>query len=468
MKAKGSHIILYPLATRAEADQLVRQLADIGYTHISKTNDRNHLEKLLADGSVSCLVFLLTDSSISQGENLDILQCVKTLPVVGLFSRDCARFDLPSVKACSEVAIWPCTRQELDYRIGKHITSFQTNPDLQQDFFVKMNILGKSPEFLKVFDKVCKIIKCDAPVFIDGETGTGKELIARAIHYLGERKDHPFIAANCGAFPDQLIGNELFGHDKGAYTDARESSNGLIAQAEGGTLFLDEIETLSPMGQVTLLRFLENMNYRSLGSDTEKVANIRIITATNESISRLVEEGSFRKDLYYRVNVMNILLPPLRERAGDINLLAEHFISRYQVQYNRPETELHPDTKSALKYYDWPGNVRELENVLHREFLLADGKYITIDEIESMTRERRKTGGDRRLEKMFGQPLVKAKNYLITEFEQRYLCAALERANGNISEAARLAGKERRSFTRLLEKYHLNRVLHPKSVTKSM
>ncbi|MCP3669609.1 MAG: sigma-54-dependent Fis family transcriptional regulator [Gammaproteobacteria bacterium] len=319
-----------------------------------------------------------------------------------------------------------------------------------------MNILGNSPKFLQVLDKVCKIKKCDAPVFIDGETGTGKELIARAIHYLSERKDMPFIAANCGAFPDQLIENEFFGHEKGAYTDARESSEGLISQAEGGTLFLDEIETLSMKGQVSLLRFLETMMYRPLGSKGAKTANLRVITATNESISELVEKGDFRKDLYYRINIMNLLLPPLRERSSDINLLAEHFIRQYQIQYSQPERELHPDTQAALKYYDWPGNVRELENILHREFLLAEGKYITIDEIEAMTRERRSAFCDRRLQKVFGQPMVKAKKYLISEFEEQYLSRALDKANGNISKAARLAGKERRSFTRLMEKYHLD------------
>ena len=206
-----------------------------------------------------------------------------------------------------------------------------------------------------------------------------------------------------------------------------------------------------------MLRFLENRTYRPLGSKSAKIANIRVISATNENIPQLVEKRSFRKDLYYRINIMNIWLPPLRERAGDINLLAEHFIRQYQIQYDQPERELHPKTREALKYYDWPGNVRELENVLHREFLLADGKYIIINEIESMTRERRDARGDRRLRKMFGQPLVKAKNRLITEFEQKYLASALDRANGNISEAARLAGKERRSFTRLLEKYDLDR-----------
>lgn len=456
MNAKGSRIILYPVAAQVQQDRLVQQLADIGYPHIVKAENSEHLKKLVLDDSFAALVFLLTDVAFSQNHLLDVLPLIKTLPVIGLFSQDCARFELPSVKACHEVAIWPCTRQELNYRVGKHISSFENNPDLGHGFFVKMNILGNSPEFLKVLDKVCKVTKCDVPVYIDGETGTGKELIARAIHYLGERQEHPFIAANCGAFPDQLIENELFGHLKGAYTDARESSSGLVAQAEGGTLFLDEIENLSPKGQVTLLRFIENMTYRPLGGNSTKVANVRVITATNESVTRLVEEGVFRKDLYYRINVMNILLPPLRARAGDIKLLADHFIRRYQIQYNRPELELHPDTRAALKYYDWPGNVRELENMLHREFLLADGKYIVLDEIESTFRERRNPCGDRRLKKMFGQPLVKAKKGLINEFEQQYLESALDRANGNISEAARLAGKERRSFTRLLQKYELD------------
>ena len=456
MKAKGSRIILYSVAAQAQQERLVQQLADVGYTYIVKAKDRDHLKSLLLDGSFAALVFLFTDAVLCQNQLLDILPSIKTLPVIGLFSQDCASFELPSVKACHEVAIWPCTRQELNYRIGKHISSFENNPELGHNFFVNMNILGNSPEFLKVLDKVCKVIKCDAPVYLDGETGTGKELVARAIHYLGERKDHPFIAANCGAFPDQLIENELFGHHKGAYTDARESSNGLITQAEGGTLFLDEIEVLSPKGQVTLLRFIENMTYRPLGSNAAKVANVRVITATNESVARLVEEGSFRKDLYYRINVMSIVLPPLRARAGDINLLADYFIRRFQIQYNQPEIELHPDTRSALKFYDWPGNVRELENMLHREFLLSDGKYIVLDEIESTTRERRNPGGDRRMLKRFGQPLVKAKSSLINEFEQQYLVSALDRAKGNISEAARLAGKERRSFTRLLQKYELD------------
>lgn len=460
MKAQGSRIILYSIASSPEEDQLSQQLADIGYTQIIKLRDRDHLDKLVLDQSYAALVFLFTEVTDSQSAVLDILHYVKILPVVGLFSQHSSHGNQLVVKACHEVATWPCSDQELNYRIRKLRACSLEQQEPENRFFVEMNILGNSPEFLQVLDKVYKIAKCDAPVLIDGETGTGKELIARAIHYMSERKDQPFIAANCGAIPDQLIENEFFGHDKGAYTDAQDSSDGIIAQAEDGTLFLDEIETLSPKGQVTLLRFLENLVYRPLGSKSEKIANIRVIAATNENILELVEAGIFRKDLYYRVNIMNILLPPLRDRAGDINLLAEHFIRQYQVQYNQPEKKLHPDTKSALKYHDWPGNVRELENILHREFLLADGIYITINEIESKTGERRCNCSDRRLQKMFGQPLTKAKNNLINDFEQQYLSSALDRANGNISEAARLAGKERRSFSRLLEKYDLSRVLY--------
>ena len=456
MSAQGSRIILYPVAVADQQQRLVQQLHDVGYSQVVTAKNPDHLQSLSVNESFAALVVLFTDASLNQKKLLDLLPSPKSLPVIGLFSADCARFDLPFIKACDEVAIWPCSGQELNYRIGRRLSSFASHSSTGQDLFVQMNILGNSPEFLQVLDQVSRVVKCDAPVYLDGETGTGKDLIARAIHYLGERKDHPYIAVNCGAFPDQLIENELFGHHKGAYTDARESCDGLIAQAEGGTLFLDEIEALSPKGQVTLLRFIENMNYRPLGGDAAKQANVRVITATNESVEKRVEAGSFRKDLYYRINVMSIQLPPLRVRAGDIMLLADHFLRRLQTRYQRPDLELHPDSREALKYHDWPGNVRELENMLHREFLLTDGKYVVLAEIEALIRERRHPCSDRRMQEMFGQPLMKAKSCLINEFEQQYLAAALDRAKGNISEAVRLAGKERRSFTRLLEKYHLD------------
>ncbi|WP_205747302.1 sigma-54-dependent Fis family transcriptional regulator [Desulfopila sp. IMCC35006] len=405
---------------------------------------------------MEALVLLLTEKSECKGDITNILQHAHSLPVLGLFSKQYPIFDQTIIKACSEIESFPCVNQVLDYRLGKIICRDFGCEDIVTNLFRRVNMVGNSPEFQHMLKRLYKIIKCDAPVFIEGETGTGKELAARAIHYFGSRKDQPFIAANCGAIPDQLVENELFGHEKGAYTDATDTREGLISQAESGTLFLDEIETLSYKCQVVLLRFLENMTYRPLGSKVAKHANVRVITATNESITRMVEQGDFRRDLYYRINIMNIQLPPLRKRRSDISLLAEHFIRQFQLQYKQPDRVLHPDSMAALKYHDWPGNVRELENMLHREFLMADGKYVSINELESKKRERRASSVDRRLQNLMTQPMVKAKARVVEDFEQNYLVTTLDRAKGNISEAARLAGKERRSFTRLLEKYVLN------------
>jgi DNA-binding NtrC family response regulator len=453
MNVKGGRIVLYSAAAESDAELLCRQLAAIGYPAVTPLQSDQPLDN---EAEFSAVVMLITDPSRAQESILAQLPRFGSLPVCVLLSSSCAQRFNTLVEACDEVAAWPCGNQELNFRLGMTESRDAGRACPGHDLFVKMNILGHSPEFLQVLDKVCKITQCDAPVYIDGETGTGKELIARAIHYMSARRDHPFIAANCGAIPDQLVENEFFGHDRGAYTDARDASGGMIGEAEGGTLFLDEIENLSIKGQVVLLRFLESMSYRPLGSKSAKTANLRIITATNESIAELVEQGAFRKDLYYRVNIMNILLPPLRERSGDIELLAQYFIRRYQAQYGQPRRELCPDSLEALKYYDWPGNVRELENVLHREFLLAEGDRISLSEMESMNRDRRDVRGDRRMQNLFDMPMVKAKTSLVNDFEARYLRASLERARGNISEAARRAGKERRTFTRLLQKYSLD------------
>lgn len=455
MQAHAPRIIVHSLVVSTAEAQLIRQLKDIGYSNVVVSRDRDYLVTLSRD-SYPAVVLQLIETANCHAALLEMLDLVKPLPMMVLFSKHDLSWDQRIFASCDEVITWPCSLQELDFRMRNLTTRCGKEYELDNGLFIKMNILGNSPEFLKVLDKISKITKCDVPVFIDGETGTGKELVARAIHYLSGRKSCPFVAANCGALPDQLIENELYGHDKGAYTDARESRDGLVAQAEGGTLFLDEIETLSHKGQITLLRFLEDMQYRPLGSKSVKTANLRIISATNEPIMRLVEEGTFRKDLYYRLNIMDVMLPPLRERSGDIQLLAEHFIKRYQSQYNQSGKELHPKTLEGMQYYDWPGNVRELENVLHREFLLATDKCISIKEFENAARERRSNPSDRRFQQLFCQSLGAAKTKLISDFEQQYLSSALDRANGNISKAARLAGKERRAFTRLLEKYSIN------------
>jgi DNA-binding NtrC family response regulator len=234
-------------------------------------------------------------------------------------------------------------------------------------------LIGESTVFQTLLAAINKIAGYDATVLITGETGSGKELAARAIHYQGKRGNKPFIPVNCGALPDHLIENELFGHSRGAYTDARENQSGLIAQAEGGTLFLDEVDALSPKAQVSLLRFLQDGKYRPLGGSRLESADVRILAASNISLQELVDQERFRADLHYRLNVMELAVPPLRTRGDDVVLLARHFIAEAACRYNMTRMELHPDTLPWLASQPWPGNVRELQNRIQREFLMCDG-----------------------------------------------------------------------------------------------
>lgn len=317
-------------------------------------------------------------------------------------------------------------------------------------------LIGASPPFLEVVRLVRKLAACDATVLIQGETGTGKELIARAIHYLSARRDYPFIPVNCGAIPDNLLENEFFGHARGAFTDAKENQAGLVANAEGGTLFLDEIECLSPKGQVVLLRFLQDQVYRPLGARQSVAGNVRIVAASNADVIQLVKGGSFRQDLIYRLAILSVTVPPLRERLGDAILLANHFIRRFARQYGRPEKTLDPASVDLLTRHPWPGNVRELENLIHREFLLADGPQLSINPAAlglAPSRDAPALPMPVRFDLGFRQ----AKERVIAEFERAFLMQALAKSRGNVSAAARLVGKERRAFGKLLKKHGIDR-----------
>jgi DNA-binding NtrC family response regulator len=311
-------------------------------------------------------------------------------------------------------------------------------------------LIGESPEMLALFRQIEKIGRSAASVLIQGETGSGKELAARAIHARSDRRAGPFVAVNCGAVPDGLIETELFGHTRGAFTDAKEARAGVVAQAERGTLFLDEADTLSPKAQVSLLRFLEDLRYRPVGTPAEIAADVRIIVATNQDLQRLVDDGRFRSDLRYRVSILCLWIPPLRERPADIALLAEHFIRFYSDKYRVPPKRLHPDTLAWLKRHDWPGNVRELENWIHRELLLADGEEIQADAGLA-------SGAAPPAPRALGGDLRTAKARALAEFESAYLAGVLAESRGNVTVAARLAGKERRTFGKLLKKYCIDR-----------
>jgi DNA-binding NtrC family response regulator len=311
-------------------------------------------------------------------------------------------------------------------------------------------MIGHSSAFRAIFALIAKLAEYDTPVLLEGETGTGKELVARAIHYGSRRRDRPFVPVNCGALPDPLIENELFGHRRGAYTDARDDQSGVIALASGGTLFLDEIDALTPKGQVALLRFLQDQRFRPLGAQREERAEVRVIVASNRCLDQEVQNGRFRLDLLYRLKLMYLQLPPLRERHGDIPLLADHFIGLASARFGKPAKRIDAATLAWFERYDWPGNIRELEYVIYREFLLSEAPAISIAPPPSLAPDA-------------GVPMdsivdyKRAKRLAMTEFERRFLKRLIERANGNVSAAARISGTERRHLGRLLKKHQINK-----------
>jgi DNA-binding NtrC family response regulator len=317
--------------------------------------------------------------------------------------------------------------------------------------FIRQHLIGSAPHFVDALALVRKSAACDATVLIEGETGTGKELAARAIHYLGARRDGPFVPVNCGAIPEALLESEFFGHVRGAFTDARNAREGAVSQAVGGTLFLDELEALSGRGQVVLLRFLQDRTYKPVGGEQIRHGNVRIIGSTNADLRSMTGDGRFRLDLFFRLQVLSVKLPSLRERPGDAVLLARNFVERFRQQYGRAAVSFSPEALRYLEQHDWPGNVRELENLIHRELLLTDGSEITLQSVlgpPSAAVPETATGVQR---------FRVAKARIIAEFEKAYVADLLLRTGGNISVAARLAGKDRSRLGKLVKKYGLKR-----------
>ena len=316
--------------------------------------------------------------------------------------------------------------------------------------FARLELVGESPAFREALRLIGRIAAVDAAVLIQGETGTGKELAARAVHYLSRRRDYPFVPVNCGALPDSLIESELFGHERGAFTDAKQASRGLVAQAEGGTLFLDEVEAMTPRAQVVLLRFLQDHEYRPVGGRLLARGDLRIVASTNVDLDELVRSGQFRRDLLFRFGVLSLTMPPLRRRGDDAVMLAEHFIRRFAVRYERPVKRLHADTVAWLAAQDWPGNVRELENLMLREFLLADGDAIRLGPAGDAA-----PAGAAADEPAFDPAFKSAKARAVAQFEKAYLNQLLARTGGNISQAARLSRKDRSALNKLVKKHGL-------------
>jgi two-component system, NtrC family, response regulator GlrR len=306
--------------------------------------------------------------------------------------------------------------------------------------FTSKYLVGQNPLFLKEIEKIPIVAGCDSSVLIYGQTGTGKEVCAKATHLLSHRASKPFVAVNCGAIPPELAENELFGHKYGAFTGASQEKPGLVQEAEGGSLFLDEIDSLPQVAQVKLLRFLQEKTFRPLGSTRECKANVRVVAAMNIDPLESVKLGRLREDLFYRLNVISIELPPLCARRDDIPLLANHFLKKHAAVHGKL-VSLSPEALVTLKSYEWHGNVRELEHVIERAVIFAKDRVI---------HDLPQPGGHAGKQLL---PFKEAKQKVIRDFERAYISDLLAAHNGNISKAASVAKKHRRAFLQLIRKY---------------
>jgi DNA-binding NtrC family response regulator len=313
-------------------------------------------------------------------------------------------------------------------------------------------IVGKSPAMEAVFDLVRKAARSDANILIQGESGTGKELIAQAIHAQSPRAAEVFVPLDCAALPDTLLESELFGHERGAFTGADRTKPGMIEVAARGTLFLDEIGELPQALQAKLLRALQERQIRRVGATKFVNVDVRLVSATSRDTAELVRKGQFRDDLFYRVNVITIVLPPLRERPGDVALLTHHFLRRYGRNRDHPLDGIEPEALERLETYPWPGNVRELQNVIERACALADGPMVGVRDLPDHVR-----GRGRPAPAIPGKdlPLAVAREAWLQAFAQEYLTDLLRRHGGNISQAAKTAGVDRKTLHRMLAKHRI-------------
>jgi two-component system response regulator GlrR len=430
---------------------------EVAYQHLTLDNGEallyttvflNDLERSNPD-----LIFLIFPATLFQQACLlirNLKEKKASIPVVVVQDENDPEDVIELLKmGISDYIIPPLKIADIYPRIWRLVNPMLEETSLTQTLKEKCGLnqlIGESGAFMAEIKKIPRVAKCDASVLILGETGTGKELCARAIHYLSPRMHKPFLPVNCGAIPLELIENELFGHERGAYTGAATTKSGLVSEADGGTLFLDEIDCLPLLAQVKILRFLQDKVYRSLGSTRKCAANVRIVAATNVDLQGAVREGRFRQDLFYRLNVVSLLLPPLREREGDMLLLARHFLVKYAVRFNKPVMSLSPDAGQKLMSYHWPGNVRELEHMIERAVVFSDRSIIQASDLHLPGVEPVQPNDS----------FQAAKSRMIEQFEKAYIHELLNAHHGNITRAAQAAQKNRRAFWQLIRKHHVD------------
>jgi DNA-binding NtrC family response regulator len=354
----------------------------------------------------------------------------------------------------SDVVAKPFAAADLAFRVGRNAGGERVDKRRPRKSDV---LIGTGPWIKELYDRIAMVAATDVTVAIFGESGTGKELVARTIHNSSPRHDAPFVVVNCAAIPEALLEDELFGHVRGAFTDATRDREGLLAAAHTGTLFLDEIGELPLPLQAKLLRVLQSQEFRRIGDDQDRRVDVRIVTATNRDLDQMVASGAFRQDLYYRINVFPMHLPPLRERPEDIAMLVHHFINKYRARLGKPIDGITPSGLARFAAYEFPGNVRELENKVHQAMVVAQGPIIEDADV-SLPRGRAQTARPD-----VERPFRELKQEAIDGFEIQYLTELLRVHHGNLAQAARAAGMDRKNLWALVERHGLDRTRFKKA-----
>jgi two-component system response regulator HydG len=421
---------------------LQRNLAQGGFRIYSATSVQEALKIL----ETTLVDLVITDYKMPKVTGLDLIKHVrenyKDIEVMMITGFATIQGAVEAIKTGAEEYLTkPFTGEELLAAVDRSLEKLRIRRAGQEEprivYKAPAGILGKSSGMVKVYDSIERSAKTAATVLITGESGTGKELVARAIHYSSKRASAPFVPINCGGIPETLLESELFGYVKGAFTGATESRAGFFQTADGGTIFLDEISETSLAMQVKLLRVLQDKEVAMVGASSSRKVDVRIIAATNKDLYSLVEKGTFREDLFFRLNVITIEIPPLRDRGDDILYLARHFVEKYSQEFGKTPPHFSDEALQVLKSYYWPGNIRELQNVVQQIVVMSDNSIIEVPDLPSLMRfsALRKSGFDRTL----------------AEMEAEYIRNVLASVDGNKSRAAEILGIDRKTLRKKLE-----------------